>query len=606
MKQADIRNLFGKDFLTIMREIKKARKAINAEEAPEQGNVLKIALLGAGSLQYFSSILSYALCTQGIKNDICIGTYNGLELDIMDEQSEYHLFHPQITVIFTSYQDVRACPEMFAEEADISAMALAEINRYKELWKMIYEKNGSRIFQTNFVIPAERQLGNLEASHLWSRQSFLQLLNYTLMKEKDPYISILDFDYLASLAGKKKWFDFPGYYLNKCNMSYECLPAAVEEVALHILSFCGRVKKCLALDLDNTLWGGILEEAGPDQINLFPTDPLGEAFLAFQRYLKRLKERGVILAICSKNDEGYAKQAFLQNPNMVLSLSDISCFVANWENKADNIRKIAASLNIGLDSIVFIDDNPVERDLVKTALPEVEVLDLSEDPANYIMDLENARYFEWLQITKEDKDRTENYRAREEIQEQLSASLDLDAYLESLHMEGILKPLDEKSLARAVQLLNKTNQFNTVGYRSSEPEIWKMKNQDYQIFTCSLKDKFADYGLISVAILKIRGRVCTVEAWVMSCRVFKRGLEDFMLEHFAAFALENGADTLEIDYIATDRNGMLKEMLTGRGFQKMEQGNAQNGREGIIQYGMHLDKKSFFHHKICECTPKTN
>lgn len=606
MKQADIRNLLGKDFLAIMREIKKTGKAINAEEDQEQEDPLKIALLGTGSLQYFSSILSYALQTQGVQNSIYVGTYNGLELDIMDEQSGYHLFHPQITVIFTSYQDVRSYPEMFAEEADIAALALAEINRYKGLWRMIYEKNGSRIFQTDFVIPVERQLGNLEASHIWSRQSFLQLLNYTLMKEKDSYVSILDFDYLASLAGKKKWFDFPNYYLNKCNMSYECLPAAVEEVALHILSFCGRIKKCLALDLDNTLWGGILEEAGPDQINLFPTDPLGEAFLAFQRYLKRLKERGVILAICSKNDEDYAKQAFLQNPNMVLRLSDISCFVANWENKADNIRKIAASLNIGLDSIVFIDDNPVERDLVKIALPEVEVLDLSEDPANYIMDLENARYFEWLQITKEDKGRAESYRAREEIQENLSASLDLDAYLESLHMEGILKPLDEKNLARAVQLLNKTNQFNTIGYRSSEAEIWKMKSQDYQIFTCDLKDKFADYGLISVAILKIRGRVCTVEAWVMSCRVFKRGLEDFMLDHFAAFALKNGADTLAIDYIATDRNGMLKEMLTGRGFQKMEQCNARGGKEGTIQYGLHLDEKSFFHHKICEGSQKTN
>lgn len=592
-----------------MREIKKASKNSNADDrsgdGPEDKDALRIALLGAGSLQYFSSILGYALHTQGIRNKIYVGTYNGLELDVMDEQSEYHLFHPQITVIFTSYQDVRSYPEMFAEEEDVYALALSGINRYKELWRRIYEKNGSRILQTNFVIPVERQLGNLEASHIWSRQSFLQLLNYTLMKEKDGAVSILDFDYLANLAGKKKWFDFSNYYLNKCNMSYECLPAAVEEVALHIFSFCGHVKKCLALDLDNTLWGGILEETGPEQVNLFPTDPLGEAFLAFQQYLKKLKERGVILAVCSKNDSDYAKQAFLQNRNMVLRLSDISCFVANWENKADNIRKIAASLNIGLDSIVFVDDNPVERDLVKSALPEVDVLDLSVDPADYVMDLENARYFEWLQITQEDSKRTESYRAREEVQEKLGTCLDLDAYLESLHMAGMMKPLDSESTTRAVQLLNKTNQFNTVGYRSSETEVLKMQNQGYQIFTCNLKDKFADYGLISVAILKVQNKVCTVGAWVMSCRVFKRGLEDFMLDHFAAFALENKADTLVIDYIATDRNGMLKEMLTSRGFQKMEPGDMQGGRDGAIHYSLDLAKKSFFPHKICEDGQKT-
>lgn len=604
----NIRKLLGQDFLSIMREIKKANKNNCAdsvsERAAEDKDTLKIALLGAGSLQYFSSILGYALHTQGIRSKIYVGTYNGLELDIMDGQSEYHLFCPHITVIFTSYQDVRSYPEMFAGEKDVRALALAETGRYKELWGLIRERNGSRILQTNFVIPVERQLGNLEACHIWSRQSFLQLLNYMLMKEKDSSVSILDFDYLASFAGKKKWFDFSSYYLNKCNMSYECLPAAVEEVALHILSFRGHVKKCLALDLDNTLWGGILEEAGPEHVNLFPTDPLGEAFLAFQRYLKRLKERGVILAVCSKNDSDYAKQAFLQNSNMVLSLSDISCFVANWDNKADNIRKIAASLNIGLDSIVFVDDNPVERDLVKTALPEVEVLELSADPADYIMDLENARYFEWLHITREDSERTESYRAREEIQEKLNTSLDLDAYLESLHMVGMMKPLDGESITRAVQLLNKTNQFNTVGYRSSEDEILKMKDQGYHIFTCNLMDKFADYGLISVAILKIQSQVCTVEAWAMSCRVFKRGLEDFMLDHFAAFAQENKANTLVIDYIATDRNSMLKETLTSRGFQETEPGDVLEGREEAIHYSLDLSKKSFFHHKIHESEQK--
>lgn len=600
MKQSHMREILRQDFLSIMKEIRKAGRTGNTGKAQEARAVLRIALLGAGSLQYFSAILGYALHMQGIPNKIYVGTYNGLEFDIMDEQSDYHLFHPQLTVIFMAYQDVCSFPEMFAGEADIQALAQEKAEHYKRLWRQIYEKNGSYILQTNFVIPVERQLGNLEACYIWSRQSFLQRLNHTLMQEKEGFVSILDFDYLASLAGKKKWFDFSGYYLNKCNMSYECLPAAVEEVGLHVLSFCGHVKKCIVLDLDNTLWGGILEESGIEQLGLFPTDPLGEAFRAFQIYLKRLRERGVLLAVCSKNDEDYAKQAFLENPNMVLRLSDISCFVANWENKADNIQKIATSLNIGLDSIVFIDDNPVERDLVRAALPEVEILELSADPADYIMDLENARYFEWLQITKEDEGRAESYRAREEIEKNLNISFDLDEYLESLHMEGSVKPLDSESLARAVQLLNKTNQFNTTGYRSSEAEILKMKEQGYEIFTCNLKDKFTDYGLISVAVLRVQSHVCTVEAWVMSCRVFKRGLEDFMLNHFVDFALDNGADRLTIDYLSTDRNSMLKKMFTDRGFEQMGHASVKNAEKGASHYSMELTESSFFHHKIQE------
>lgn len=590
--------LFSKDFLSIMREIKKAGKnRIPTDPLPEK-KPLKIALLGAGSLQYIEAILGYALELEGISNRIYVGTYNGMELDIIDEQSAYNLFQPQITVIFTSYREIKEYPELFASKEDVLNRARQEIGRYRQLWEMIHQRNGSEILQTNFVLPPERQLGNLEANYIWSRQSYVELLNLILMQEKKSYVSILDFEYLAALEGKKKWFDYSNFYLNKCNMSYDCLPAAVEEVVLNILGFCGRVKKCLVLDLDNTLWGGILEEAGIQQINLFPTDPLGEAFLAFQQYIKNLKERGIILAVCSKNDEEYARQVFLQNKNMVLKLEDISCFIANWENKADNIRKIAATLNIGLDSMVFVDDNPVERDIVRTMLPEVEVLELSEDPANYIMDMENSRYFEWLQITEEDKGRSASYRAREEIQEKLNTSMNLEDYLGSLSMEGVMKSVDSESLERSVQLLNKTNQFNTIGYRSTEGEILKLQEQGHQILCCSLKDRFADYGLISVAILKNRGYDCIIKAWVMSCRVFKRGLEDFMLNHFVELARKGGASRLIVEYLPSDRNGMLRELFEARGFTHMESDEADSLKAGAEHYGIALTEGLCFSNKI--------
>lgn len=589
MEKEGLRETLSKDFLSIMREIKK--NGAKDEKANDKLYKKKIALLGAGSLQYFAAILKYCLQISGIDAELLIGTYKGLEMDVMDDSSEYNSFQPDVTVIFSSYRDVMQYPAMHESEEKVWEMVWEEIGKYEILWDKIYRRNGSYILQTNLVTPIERKMGNLEANYIWSRQTYLELLNYGFQKKKKNFVSILDFNYLASIEGKEKWFDFPNYYLNKSNMSYASLPGAVEEVVLNILNYCGINKKCIVLDLDNTIWGGILEEAGVENINIFPDDPIGEAFLDFQKYLKGLKERGVILAVCSKNDIDFAKEVFQTNKNMILRLEDISCFIANWENKADNIRQIAADLNIGLNSIVFVDDNPVERDLVQSILPEVEVLALSEDPANYVLDMEKAKYFEWLQITEEDANRTNSYKAKEALKVMLQNYDNYDDYLSSLGMEGSIEEVTPQSIARTAQLFNKSNQFNSVRFRGTEAQLLKLQEEGRILLTCQLRDKFANYGLVACAILEIENDKCIVTAWAMSCRVFKRTLEKYMLNEFTKIALRNRCNKLIVLFIPNERNGMVKEMLEENGFCE----SADTG-----QYCLAIDESIYFENKINE------
>lgn len=566
MSEKQIREFYDKDFLTIMREIKK-KSEVNKTFNLGKKNIIKVALLGTGSLQYFASMLKYGLNMVDVSIEVFIGTYKGAEIDIMDDDSEYYKFEPDITVIFTDYREILQFPDLYMQEEQVWKMVWEWMQKREKLWEKVNSRCGSAIFQTNFVIPLERQLGNLEENYVWSRQSYIELLNYALKIKKKKYVTIIDYNYLASAVGKRKWFDFSNYYLNKSNMSYECLPQAVREIALNILNYCGKYRKCIVLDLDNTLWGGVLEEVGIDGVNIFPDNPVGEAFLAFQKYLKDLKGRGIILAVCSKNDEEYAKEVFRKNDNMILKLDDISCFIANWENKDKNIQTISEKLNIGTDSMVFVDDNPVERNLVQVSFPEVEVVNLSEDPADYIENIENENYFEWLQITEEDFNRTATYIVQEEMKKAEKNSCDYMEYLNSLDMRCSADKLSEKNISRITQLFNKTNQFNTTGFRCTEAQLLNYQNKGSYIWGFQLKDKFVNYGIVSVLLYKIEQDECIITAWAMSCRVFKRTLEKFILNMITEKALKEGCKKILIHYLPTERNAMIKKILIENDFE---------------------------------------
>jgi FkbH-like protein len=321
------------------------------------------------------------------------------------------------------------------------------------------------------------------------------------------------------------------------------------------------------LDLDNTLWGGVIGDEGIGQIRLGAGNAEGEAYVAFQRYIKGLKTRGVILAVCSKNEDHVAREVFEKHPEMVLRTDDISCFVANWTDKASNLRNIAKQLNIGLDSIVFVDDNPAERSIVRQLVPEVCVPELPEDVTGYIRALERHRFFQVVAVNTEDLRRTEMYRANLEREQAGSSADSLDAFLRSLDMRAVIGPVNSTTVERTAQLIARSNQFNLTTRRYSNGEVQAIaEDPDWLTGTVSLFDRFGNNGLISVLLAKVQHDVLLIDTWLMSCRVLKRGVEDFLLANLVKTARSRGLRVIRGEFIPTTKNDLVRQHYGRLGF----------------------------------------
>jgi FkbH-like protein len=335
----------------------------------------------------------------------------------------------------------------------------------------------------------------------------------------------------------------------------------------------GKSYKCLVMDLDNTMWGGVVGDDGLEGIVIGQGSALGEAFVAFQEYARELSRRGIILAVCSKNDEANALEPFEKHPEMVLKRGDIACFVANWTDKAANIRTIAAELNIGLDSLVFIDDNPFERTLVRQELPMVAVPEVGDDPVSYAQILSDAGYFEGLAVTQEDRERTGQYQGNRLREALKSSATDLPSYLRGLEMQLIWRRFDQIGLSRTVQLINKTNQFNLTTRRYTEDDVLGVM-RDNRSFGLQLRllDRFGDNGIISIVIGRMQEEAAEeegdllIDTWLMSCRVLGRQVEPTTLNLVAEQAQKLGAKRLVGEYIPTKKNAMVKDHYAKLGF----------------------------------------
>ena len=371
-------------------------------------------------------------------------------------------------------------------------------------------------------------------------------------------------------------------------------PAYGEMVGQVLGALAGRSGKCLVLDLDNTLWGGVVGDDGVEGIVLGQGSASGEAYVAFQRYARELARRGVILAVCSKNDEGNAREPFATHPDMVLREGDISCFVANWEDKATNLRRIAAALNIGLDSLVFVDDNPMERGLVRRELPMVMVPEVSDDPESFVSALVGGGYFEAVAVTDEDRERTGLYAgnvAREALRESVT---DLAGYLRGLEMRLVWRGFDAVGMGRVVQLINKSNQFNLTTRRYSEEDVRAVMG-DPTAFGVQLRlvDRFGDNGVIAIVI----GRMgadgdCEIDTWLMSCRVLGRGVEAATLGVVAGRARDLGARRLVGVYVPSKKNGMVRDHYAGLGFGVVEVG-ADGGSRAVLELASYTPAETF-------------
>ena len=512
--------------------------------------------------------------------------------------------HNQLSAIFNHavrFYELRANPAskagnmgneerremLFWTKEEYQKFAEEMMEKYKRYYALLEQRLGGRILQFNFTEQDDRVFGNYANKTAESFLYQLRKLNLMLMEEAQlqKNLFVIDLAYLQNQYGMEKIKDAKMYYLAKMPLSTHILPQVAAEVLSVLEAIRGRIKKCVVVDLDQTLWGGVIGDDGMEHIQIGELGQ-GQAFSDFQNWLKELRKRGILLAVCSKNEEDTAKEPFLKHPEMVLRLEDIALFVANWENKADNIRYIQKTLNIGMDSMVFLDDNPFERNLVRSLIPEITVPELPEDPSQYVSYLQSLNLFETASYSGADKDRTRMYREemdRKDLQKQYG---DYEEYLKDLEMKAQAKPFDPFHYARIAQLSQRSNQFNLRTIRYTEQEVEHLaKSKDHLTMYVTLQDKFGDYGLISVVVLdKMPSDTLFISEWLMSCRVLKRGVEEFIMDQIVELARKNGFQTVTAEYLPTAKNAMVSELYERMGMNKEGEGRY---RVSVSEYQAH-------------------
>jgi FkbH-like protein len=378
---------------------------------------------------------------------------------------------------------------------------------------------------------------------------------------------LLDCARLASEVGARRWFDPRYWHLAKQAVSPACVPLLARHLGAVIAAALGLAKKCLVLDLDNTLWGGVLGEEGIDGLQIGEGTE-GEAYAAFQDYVAALEARGVVLAVCSKNDEHLVREAFARRHGMRLRLEQFAAVSAGWDDKPTQLRRLASDLGLGLDSLVFCDDNPIEREAVRRLVPEIDVIRLPTDPAGYVEALATYPYLESTRLTDDDTRRTEQYRARSAAAAARGTSSSLEEFLDGLGQEATVELVGPPNLARVAQLVGKSNQFNLTSRRRTEAELAELADRPEVVaLAVRLRDRFADHGLVGVLLAVDDGPALEIDTWLMSCRVIGRSLEALLLQVLARVARERGRSELRGSYIPTAKSSLVADLYPKLGFQ---------------------------------------
>jgi FkbH-like protein len=540
------------------------------ESAKPQSRI-RLAILGGFTTHQLRDLVELFLFAAGISADVYESDYGVFRQEILDPNSGLHQFQPNVVFLATHWRNVGRWPALSDSAEAVGGLLDAEYRDWAALWQMLHERLGAQVLQNNFDAPSWRTLANHEMRHAAAHARFIADLNRALAEGAPSFVTIHDVDAIASNAGRRAWGDERFFLHAKMPCAPEYLVDYAHSVASLLAAQRGLSRKCLVLDLDNTIWGGVIGDDGLGGIRIGEGDAESESFLAFQRYVKALQTRGVILAVCSKNDERTAREVFEQHPDMILKLDDISCFIANWTDKATNLRGIAKQLNIGLDSLVFVDDNPAERSIIRQLVPEVAVPEISTDPIDFVAAIERHRYFQVASLGSEDFKRTEYYRSNAERAQIEATAGGIDEFLRSLEMTSVIGPIQPQTLERSTQLINKSNQFNLTTRRRNVAEIQALsQSPDWTTTTVTLTDRFGENGLISVVLARAQQDELEIDTWVMSCRVLKRGLERFLLNHLCDEASKRGLRYITGQYIPTARNGLVRDHFAELGFECIE------------------------------------
>lgn len=553
-------------------KILRKRKSIK-KDLLINGNFIEknIAILGGSTTSEITNILELFLLENGIKPIFYESEYNKYYEDSLFGSDELDEFNPDIIYIHTTNQNITKYPEVSDSPLDIDTLLNNEVRRYKSIWGSL-SRFDCAIIQNNFDYTETRSLGNLDCYDIHGKTYFINRLNdeFSLNGREIKNLYINDINYLSSYIGLKHWFDKSLWLQAKYALSMDSIPELAFNLGKIINSILGQSKKCLVLDLDNTCWGGVIGDDGVYGIHLGTETAVGESYTVFQKYVKELKNRGVTLAVCSKNDLVNAKEGFA-HPESVLAFDDFTSFKASWDPKHLNIQEIAKEINVGIDSFVFVDDNPVERDIVFSQLPSVSVPDVGADVVYFIMHIDRNGYFEPISLSQDDLKRNQYYKDNKKRVNEQAGFKSYGEFLASLDMTAEIKSFSPVYIDRITQLTNKTNQFNLTTKRYTVGEIENIASSDDHIKVYGkLSDKYGDNGLITISIGRVEGKTCHIVLWLMSCRVLKRDMEFAVLDELVVKCKERNLSKIKGYYYKSSKNGMVSDLYEKFGFNLVD------------------------------------
>ena len=530
---------------------------------------IKVTLLGDNATQLLGIALKGVGVERGFNIELFEANYNQVERQFLDPTSELYSFDADYVVVSQSTHKLLST----FNKKDFEIQSQVADERL-EFVKLICNSIKSKLIYFNYPEIDDNVFGSYANKVESSFTYQVRKINYELMNlsKQNPNFFICDISSLQNKFGRDIMFDSSLYITSEMVFSIDSIPYIASRTIDIIGADQGKFKKCLILDLDNTIWGGIIGDDGLENIQLGHGLGIGKAFSEFQEWIKKIKNRGIILAICSKNTEKIAKEPFEKHPDMILKLNDISVFKTNWNNKADNIRQIQSTLNIGFDSMVFLDDNPFERNMVRQNVPGVIVPELPEDPGEYLEYLYSLNLFETLSYSTADVDRTKQYQVEAQRVKMQKSFTNEDEFLKNLNMVSEVKPFDKFNTPRVSQLSHRSNQFNLRTIRYSEADIENISNDNnYKNFSFTLSDKYGDHGLICIVILEKKNKEdLFINTWLMSCRVLNRGMENFTLNTIIMYVKENGFKKIIGEYIETPKNKVVESHYQKLGFSPID------------------------------------
>jgi FkbH-like protein len=525
----------------------------------------RVAVLGALTSDYLVRAVACGVLREGVFPIVYQAPFGTYVQEVLHGASSLHRFGPDLVVIAPHWRDLVETLPIGSPAETVDAALRAKVELLRTMWTQL-SAEGVRILQHRLVAPPYRYRGAAERSAPASPARQVARLNDWLAEAGGGLVTWVDMEALAQEIGTRRFSPAKFYHAARLEHDPKWLPDYLPVFRAAWRAANARAKKVLVLDLDNTLWGGVIGDDGVEGIALGVGSSGGEAFADWQHYVKALGERGVILAVCSKNDPAVAMTGFT-HPSSVLRRTDFAAFACSWGDKAAGLRQVARELNVGIDSFVFCDDNPAECDLIQRELPEVAVVCLGTDPAGFIDRFDAGHWFDADSYTQEDLGRAAAYTARAAAAAEQADATDLGAYLAGLAMKGTLRRPEEPEIARVAQLELKTNQFNVTTRRYGEAQIRGfMDRSDAIVLAFRLADRFGDHGLTSTLIAVREGETLRIDSWLMSCRIFSRSAEQFMLRGLATIARDMGAALLVGEYVATAKNAVVAELYPMLGF----------------------------------------